>query len=125
MSESDKEVVDRDTQGRFVKGKSGNPAGRPVGTRNKINRLKGELELAIREGLRPGEIRSIVASMVAEAQAGNVAAAKLILDKVMSNARGEDEGEERGNTFKVVIENLTVDHGNIIEGEVIEPEDTQ
>lgn len=119
-------MSERDENGRFVKGKSGNPAGRPLGTKNKITALKQDLELAIREGLRSGDIQGIVVSMIAEAQDGNVAAAKLILDKVMSSAKVDEDVSDNGNRIQITIENFTVgpeDTEKVIEGEVINNEE--
>lgn len=123
MSDSKKEVI-RDNHGRFVKGVSGNPNGRPMGAKNKITVLKQDLELAIREGLRSGDIKKIVGAMIDEAQTGNVAAAKLILDKVMSNAKVEEDVDEKGKGIQITIENFTVNRDEPDEGgEIIDHED--
>jgi len=127
MSDSTKEVI-RDNQGRWPKGVSGNPKGRPLGAKNKITALKQDLELAIREGLQKNDINAIVVSMIAEAQNGNVAAAKLILDKVLSSAKVDEDVNESGNKIQITIENFTVqpekEDGDIFEGEIVDQEET-
>jgi hypothetical protein len=101
-----KEVI-RESNGRFPKGQSGNPAGRPLGSKSKIAKMKQELEVAIREHLQPRHIKEIVNAMVKEAKGGNVAAAKLILDKVLSNASGSEEDSSADNRVQIIIENYT------------------
>ncbi len=108
-TESEKLPADRDKQGRFVKGTSGNPAGRPKGKKNQITELKQDLEIAVRDAIAPDEIRAVVGKMVELALEGNVGAGKLILDKVLSNAKeGEDEKEASGQ-LKIIIENAALD----------------
>ncbi len=70
----------RGDRGRFLPGQSGNPAGRPVGSRNKAqalvaNRLNSEWE-------------AVADSLVREARRGNATAAKAVLDRVAPPPRG-------------------------------------
>jgi len=119
----DKEVI-RDNGGRFVKGSTGNPRGRPLGAKNRIVRMKQEMEAAIREHMHPAEIRAIVQAMVDEAKGGNVAAAKLILDKVMSNANISEDAGETDNRIVIKIENYTPgNHEKMVKGEIIDHEE--
>lgn len=123
MSDEEKEVAQRDDKGRFVKGASGNPVGRPKGTKNEIAEMKRNLELAVRKNINEREINGIIQSMIAEALNGNVTAGKLILDKVMSNARlDDDEGEDKPEIV-IKIENLTPQHLKDVQGETIDQED--
>jgi hypothetical protein len=70
---------------RFKKGKSGNPAGRPKGTRNLASELKRELAnlVTVREN---GESRrvskrvAILKSLVAKALAGDVKAIRAVVE---------------------------------------------
>ena len=62
-------------KGKFQKGKSGNPAGRPQGTRNHATLLA--------ERLLEDQIREICATVVAEACAGNMQAAKIVLERIL------------------------------------------
>jgi hypothetical protein len=49
--------------------------------------------------------------MCDQAEAGDVKAAKLILDKVLSNAgESKDEGGSQGGTFVFQVRNLTLKH---------------
>lgn len=119
----DDKVPTRDDKGRFVKGVSGNPVGRPKGTKNEIAEMKRDLELAVRKKISEKEINAIIKSMIAEALNGNVTAGKLILDKVMSNAKLEDGEGEDAPEIVIKIENLTPQHIKDVKGETIDQED--
>ncbi len=62
-------------QGKFSKGRSGNPLGRPRGTRNKAT--------IATEALLAGEIEGICCKAIEEAKRGNIQAIKLVLDRVL------------------------------------------
>jgi hypothetical protein len=61
--------------GRFAKGQSGNPAGRPSGARNHSTLLA--------ERLLESQTREICAAVIAGALAGNMQAAKIVLDRIL------------------------------------------
>jgi hypothetical protein len=98
------------TSSQWKPGQSGNPNGRPKGRKNHLVELKRELEIAVRDNLDPKHIRNILTVMTARALAGDVKAAKLILDKVLSNAGEGEETQEQGNTFVFQVKNLTLKH---------------
>ena len=123
VKHKNKEVT-RSTSGQFVKGKSGNPRGRPKGAKNRITDLKEEMELVLREGVDPETLKTILVSMVAEAQSGNVQAAKLILDKFMTNAKTESDRGEDNPEIIINIRNLTPPDEIVVEAEVIEQEES-
>jgi homospermidine synthase len=62
-------------QGKFRKGRSGNPLGRPRGIRNKASLLA--------KALFEGEIEGICRKAIEEAKQGNMQAIKLILDRIL------------------------------------------
>jgi hypothetical protein len=67
---------------KFLPGQSGNPAGKKPGTLS----LPGKLRAAL--GAEAGEI---LEAMVAKAKEGDIAAARLILDRVVAPLRATDE----------------------------------
>jgi hypothetical protein len=100
-------VPTRTESGQFPKGTSGNPAGRPRGRKGEIVALKQDLEIAIRSRVDARKIGKIVDKLVNKAMNGNLQAAKLILDKFVSNAgETEDEQAHKGG-IRIVIENAT------------------
>jgi len=108
LADSEKEVI-RENNGRFVKGKSGNPKGRPLGAKNRITKAKQELEALLREDIvRPKDIRDVWNALLDEAKAGNVSAAKIILDKTISQATGSDDEVKEGGGFTIKVKNLTI-----------------
>ncbi len=62
-------------QGKFRKGRSGNPLGRPRGIRNKAT--------ITAEALFEGEIEGICRKTIEEAKRGNIQAIKLVLDRIL------------------------------------------
>lgn len=94
--------------GRFVKGQSGNPAGRPPNDKNKLATLRKTLEIAVIEHVSIEKIKRILNKVVEKAEAGDMRAAKLILDKVVSNAGPAEDTEDTGRKVIFVIENVTI-----------------
>jgi hypothetical protein len=62
-------------QGKFRKGRSGNPLGRPRGIRNRAT--------ITAEALFEGEIEGICRKAIEEAKRGNIQAIKLVLDRIL------------------------------------------
>lgn len=102
------DVVERAPDGTFLPGQSGNKNGRPLGRKNKLTVLKQDLEIAIREKITTGQVRKIVDKMAELAADGNVGAAKLILDKVISNAKEAEEEKSADNAIQFTVKNLTL-----------------
>jgi Family of unknown function (DUF5681) len=70
------EKTGRKQDGRFRKGKSGNPVGRPVGSRNKTT-------LAMQE-LLDGEAETIVGKAIEKAKEGDSIALRLCLERIVA-----------------------------------------
>lgn len=95
--------------GQFVKGQSGNPRGRPK-HRHLID-LKQDLEIAVREHLDVDKVKKIIEKVASMALKGHMGAAKLLLDKIISNAREDSEGAgDSGRTVVFRIENALIQH---------------
>jgi hypothetical protein len=69
----------RDTNGRFLPGQSGNPAGKKPGTRNRAT--------ALREALKDGEDAAAARIVIDKALAGDAVAARFIVDRLMPRPR--------------------------------------
>lgn len=82
---------DRKEDGTFVPGKSGNPAGRPVGAKNKITLLRHGLELELREFAAP-KMRAVLEKAFELALDGDRTMIKLLVEQHMAKAPAEDSG---------------------------------
>lgn len=99
---------------KWVKGKSGNPKGRPrnVDRPRDIVTLKNDLELAVRDALQPLKVTQIVNRMVDIAcnhpdTKSAISAAKLILDMSVSKAAVQEAVAQRA-PINIIIENATL-----------------
>src|SRR5947209_3577333 len=73
-------AAQRDGRGRFVPGQSGNPAGKPPGTRNFATILMAHLN--------DGDIEAAIQVIRDKLGAGNFSAARLVLDRIDPKPRG-------------------------------------
>jgi hypothetical protein len=70
---------EKQSRGRFRKGESGNPAGKRPGTRNRATVLL--------EAIADDDLKAIVMKIVEKAKAGDLVAARLILDRIAPASR--------------------------------------
>jgi hypothetical protein len=81
--------IERTDLGRFEKGKSGNPLGRPKGSKNKITLLKQSLEVALREQAAP-HMEQVLDKAIEMAVEGDRTMIKLLLEQHMSKGTSDD-----------------------------------
>lgn len=105
----------RDGNGRFVKGHSGNPAGKAKGLRNQMTLEKLAFEKALRDyvhdplrakKLIEGIDRVLDIARAAEKDSDSVAAMKLLLDRVMPVMPPSlaEEAEKADNRLQIIIQ---------------------
>lgn len=115
-------VRERDN-GRFVEGQSGNPSGRPKGSKNRITLLRQSLEVQLREAAAP-DMLSVLKKAVELAQDGDRAMIKLLLELHMSKQNQDQEnGVEKVEINITSSGNQTirpVQQINVVDAEVIE-----
>lgn len=115
--------ITRDNLGKFVKGVSGNPKGKPKGAKSRTTLLRLAIEeMTLRE--TAGEMPAIVKKALEMAKEGDQAIIKLLLSDLLKSARVQDrdeDDEEKGKTtIKVTINNYTGPKGPkpaVIDGE--------
>lgn len=102
--------ITRDNLGKFVKGVSGNPKGKPKGAKSRTTLLRLAIEeMTLRE--TAGQMPEIVQKALEMAKEGDQAIIKLLLSDLLKSARVQDraeDDEEKGKTtIKVTINNYT------------------
>lgn len=104
-------------------GQSGNPAGRPAGTKNKATIFKEIVKSQFEEQITE-HLPAIIEAVARKAAEGDVAAAKLVFDKIIPNAKAVDLEKNgiKGTGINIIInaaEPPTME-ATIIEGETYE-----
>lgn len=99
-----KEIV-RTAEGKFVKGVSGNPVGRPKGSKNKITLLKLAGEEAVREN-NFEKMMEVCNQIIDRALEGDHASAKMVWEAVVS--KGVQKDEQAKTQQKIQIETVAV-----------------
>lgn len=77
-------------KGRFVKGQSGNPAGRPKGSKNQITLLKLMAEEAVR-GNNMEAMQEVCNLIIEQAMDGHAPSQKLVWQAVVSNGVSDEK----------------------------------
>jgi Family of unknown function (DUF5681) len=98
----------------FVKGQSGNPAGRPVGSRNKCTR---EMQEALEESGLP-----LIQRLLELAGEGNTGAMRACLDRLMGKQRPSSVALPAPDSPHYVVEALTEIHRALGAGEIASDE---
>lgn len=114
-----KSLTSKDT--RFPAGVSGNPGGRPKGSKNKSTLLREAMEQKVDCKLSR-EIPQVLDVVIRAAKSGDMSAAKMLLDRavpVQKATDGADKGPTSGITIR--IENLTAPQRDekVIEGTTV------
>lgn len=114
-------MTDRTETGQFKAGISGNPRGRPKGSKSEVTQLKTDIELALRQHVHPEKLKKVVEKVLNKAANGNMAAAKLIFDYFLSRPTEGDEKGDATPAIRVVVENITIaKQPQVLEAQVIE-----
>ena len=108
MTEEQKGELVRTAEGKFVKGVSGNPAGRPKGSKNKITLLKMQAEEALREDNHETMLK-VAQLIVAQALEGDRASQKLVWDALVSKGGASDEKDAKSQQ-RIQVNTMNV-HG--------------
>ena len=78
--------IDRNSLGQFVRGVSGNPKGKPVGSRNRISFIKHAIEEAIVRDIAE-DASTIIRNAIEQAKAGDPDMIKFVLGELLKDVR--------------------------------------
>jgi hypothetical protein len=111
-------LMTRDEQGRFVKGYSGNPRGRPKGAKERATLVREYIEEALMNDLA-SDARDILVKAVALAKDGEKDMIRLLLGDMIRPARMPDADPSAGGKngkfeLSIQISNNTKEEGRII-----------
>lgn len=100
----------------FKPGQSGNPGGRPKGSRNKMTILREDAERDLLEGIRL-DMSEVVQTAIRKAKEGDNQMITLLVNKFISNRVQEDDAKAEG--FGGITINISTAEGYspVIQGE--------
>ena len=88
-------VAVKDAKGKWLKGHSGNPAGRPIGSKNKITLMKLALEEAFRDDSFE-DVLDVLRMVVNQAKKGDKSSQRLVWDSAVSKGMGSADKDVKG-----------------------------
>jgi hypothetical protein len=116
MSKKEGKLV-RTAEGQFISGVSGNPSGRPKGSKNKVTLLKLSAEEAFRER-NQNQIDAVLDEILHAALDGDKAARKMVWDSCMSKAQVAEDKAAGGK------QSITVHRMEVIQPEKSDVDNT-
>jgi len=96
----------RKADGQYVEGTSGNPKGRPKGSKNRITLLKMQTEEAWRDR-NTGRLDTVLDMILQDALDGDKAARKMIFDAVISKANVQED-KSAGQKQQITVHRMEV-----------------
>jgi len=106
MAKKSGQLIKDPKTGQFIAGVSGNPNGRPKGSKNKITFLKLATEEAWRER-NQDRLDTLLDMIVADAMDGDKAARKMIFETIVSKAN-VSEDKAAGNKQQITVHRMVV-----------------
>ena len=103
---ADKGELVRNAEGQYVEGVSGNPKGRPKGSKNRITLLKMQTEEAWRDR-NQARLDTVLDMILQDALDGDKGARKMIFDAVISKAN-VPEDKSAGQKQQITVHRMTV-----------------
>jgi hypothetical protein len=100
----------RNAEGQFVEGTSGNPLGRPKGSKNRITLLKMQSEEAWRDR-NMARLDTVLDLILQDALDGDKAARKMIFDAVISKANVQED-KSAGQKQEITVHRMNVNQGD-------------
>jgi hypothetical protein len=110
MDDSKEGVLVRTETGQFIAGTSGNPNGRPKGSKNKVTLLKLAAEEAFRDR-NQNAIDAVLDQILGAALEGDTAARKMVWDACMSKAQVAEDKSAGGK------QSITVHRMSVVQGD--------
>lgn len=109
MTQKEGKLV-RNAEGQFIEGVSGNPKGRPKGSKNRITLLKMQTEEAWRER-NQNALDAVLDLILQDALDGDKAARKMVFDAVISKANVQED-KSAGNKQEIKVHRMVVNQGD-------------
>lgn len=112
MSESNEKLPTKPRAGKFLKGQSGNPKGRPKGKRSLITQMREAMGDRLAK-----DALEILEKVIAQAKAGNETSQKMLLDRLWPTEKADPKaaGKRQMPSISIRVEQAAPPAARVIE----------
>lgn len=103
---------------KFQPGKSGNPAGRPKGSKNAVTLLRLAIEGELRQQMK-NEMPEVLSKAIGMAKEGNEAMIKMLMEMWVPRSRASDDDAPAKEKVQIVIGRLDQEPPQVV-GRIID-----
>lgn len=112
MSTAKEGKLVRNAEGQYIEGVSGNPKGRPKGSKNRITLLKMQTEEAWRDRNQE-RLDTVLDMILQDALDGDKGARKMVFDSIISKANVQED-KSAGQKQQITVHRMEVNKGKTV-----------
>lgn len=116
-----KNEIERTDKGTFAKGISGNPSGRPKGSKNRTTLIRNAIEADMVDRLQHDAL-AVLNKTIELALAGDTTCIKILMDRLLPARKATDDNEKSigSGGINIIVQNMSKNTETEVSGQIID-----